>query len=151
MSPASSPLSTADCQINIFTTGGKREIYASAVALFRFAYLVAGDGAPMHPLRPVGVLHDAAPRPAIRERRGLRETLGAEGLHRAVGDRHLHARHRDLDQPDLLARRLVAESVHQPCRLEDEKARLLDLDARERDPLADRAVLVQLLAEGGAL
>ena len=52
---------------------------------------------------------------------------------------------------DLAPRRLVAVLVHEPGRLQHQEPRLLDLDARERDPFADGAVLVQHLAEGAAL
>src|SRR5206468_13131387 len=101
------------------------------VALSRVTDLVAGDSAEMDLVGSISELQDAALRPNIGERRILREALGAEGLHRAVGDRHLHARHGDLDEAHLLARRLVAEAVHQPRRLEDQEPRLLDLDARK--------------------
>ena len=55
-----------------------------------------------------------------------------------------------LDRGDLARGVLVPGRVHDPRRLQDQQARLLDLDAGLGDPLADHALLGERAAEADA-
>ena len=69
-------------------------------------------------------------------------------MDRAVDDAQLHLGNHNLDQCDVIARRLDAMIVDQPRRAQHQQARLFDFAAGPRDRLLDAVIFVQIAAKG---
>ena len=90
--------------------------------------LAARDGTEVNFIRTIDEAKRPPPGPQVSERGVVRQAHRAERLNGAIDNPHLKLRRGDLNRGNLRARRLVALRVHQPCRMEAQQARLVDLD-----------------------
>src|SRR5690606_1194087 len=114
------------------------------------AQLQLGDRLAMHLIRTVGHAQRARHGPAMGQAEIVAEAGRAVHLDGAIHHLERHVRRHDLDHGDLGARRLVADAVHRLGRLQHQKPRLVDRDARFGDGGHDDALLGERLAERDA-
>src|SRR5579875_299338 len=105
------------------------------------------DVAAMYLVRSVEDAHRAAVRPSSCKKEVLANPCTAMRLDRAIEHVLQHVWSDDLDHRDLALRRLVTLGVHLFGSGHRKQARLIDLDARIRDPFHDDALLGKALAE----
>ena len=127
------------------------DLAAILIAATRTASAPAGRSPSCAP-RPGRPRGGASGRGATCSRSACRRDMPSEPRHWIARSStlHHHVRHHHLDHRDLLAGRLLAVLVHLPGGLEREQPRLVDLHARERDPVLHELLLAERAAEGDA-
>src|ERR1700719_3840072 len=115
-----------------------------------FAQLLLGDGLAVDLVRAVGETQDSGACIRISQVEVLADAGAAADLDGAVDDLLRHVRSDHLDHGDFGPRGLVADRVHHVGSVQRQQARLVDLDAGFRDPMARHAVVRDGASEGAA-